>query len=34
MAQIVIGETPCVDPTPFTYQRMIDGRGLAPMTGV
>jgi glycine/D-amino acid oxidase-like deaminating enzyme len=34
MAQIVTGETPCVDPTPFRYSRMISGNRFQPVTGV
>ena len=29
-ADIVMGETPLVDPTPFRYSRMVDGTRLAP----
>ncbi len=34
MAQIITGETPCVDPTPFRYGRFTDGTATRPMTGV
>jgi glycine/D-amino acid oxidase-like deaminating enzyme len=33
MAQIVAGETPCVDPKTFRYGRFFDGNKLKPMTG-
>ena len=34
MAEIVTGETPCVDPTPFRFERFSDGTGVSPTTGV
>ncbi|MGI9464542.1 MAG: NAD(P)/FAD-dependent oxidoreductase, partial [Aestuariivirgaceae bacterium] len=34
MADIVTGATPCVDPEPFRYSRMIDGTKMAPMAGL
>jgi glycine/D-amino acid oxidase-like deaminating enzyme len=34
MAEIATGATPCVDPEPFRYSRMIDGTRLVPMTGL
>ncbi len=34
MAQIVTGETMCVDATPFRYKRLIDGTRLVPTTGL
>ena len=34
MAEIVTGATPCVDPEPFRYSRMVDGTKLLPMAGV
>ncbi len=34
MAEIVTGTTPCVDPKPFRYSRMIDGTKLMPMAGI
>ncbi len=34
MAEIVVGEKPCVDPTPFRYSRFIDGTKLTPTTGL
>ena len=34
MAQIVIGETPCVDPAPFKFNRFEDGSGRKPTTGL
>jgi glycine/D-amino acid oxidase-like deaminating enzyme len=34
MAEIVMGETPCVDPTPFRFERFSDGTGGSPTTGV
>ncbi len=34
MAEIVTGETPCVDPEPFRYSRFIDGTKPQPVTGV
>jgi glycine/D-amino acid oxidase-like deaminating enzyme len=34
MAEIVIGETPCVDPTPFRFERFSGGTGALPTTGV
>jgi glycine/D-amino acid oxidase-like deaminating enzyme len=33
MAEIVTGETPCVDPSPYRYKRFIDGSRLRPTTG-
>ena len=33
-ADLVTGATPIVDPTPFRYQRMIDGSRLAPDSGL
>jgi glycine/D-amino acid oxidase-like deaminating enzyme len=33
VAELVTGQTPCVDPAPFTYKRFIDGSKLRPMTG-
>ena len=33
MAQLVTGERPCVDPTPFRYQRFFDGSKPKPTTG-
>jgi glycine/D-amino acid oxidase-like deaminating enzyme len=34
MAQIVTGEKPCVDPTPFRFERFRDGTRPKPTTGV
>lgn len=34
MAEIVTGETPCVDPSPFRYTRFFDGSNPRPTTGV
>jgi glycine/D-amino acid oxidase-like deaminating enzyme len=34
MADLVTGRTPVVDPTPFTYTRMIDGTKLMPETDI
>jgi glycine/D-amino acid oxidase-like deaminating enzyme len=34
MAQLVTGETPCVDPTPFRYARYFDGSNPRPTTGL
>lgn len=34
MAEIVTGETPCVDPTPFRYVRFFDGTNPRPTTGL
>ena len=34
MAQIVTGETPCVDPTPFRFSRFSDGSRPRPTTGL
>ena len=34
MAQLVTGETPCVDPTPFRYNRYFDGSNPRPTTGL
>jgi len=33
-ADLILGETPIVDPNPFRYVRMIDGTRLAPETGL
>jgi glycine/D-amino acid oxidase-like deaminating enzyme len=33
MAQLVVGETPCVDPKPFRYTRYFDGSNPRPTTG-
>ncbi|HEY0421015.1 MAG TPA: FAD-binding oxidoreductase, partial [Acetobacteraceae bacterium] len=33
-ADLVTGDTPIVDPTPFRYSRMIDGTRLAPASGL
>jgi glycine/D-amino acid oxidase-like deaminating enzyme len=33
MAEIALGETPCVDPTPFRFSRFGDGTGFNPTTG-
>jgi glycine/D-amino acid oxidase-like deaminating enzyme len=33
-AELVSGAATCVDPTPFSYRRFIDGRRLAPKTGL
>lgn len=33
MAQLVTGETPCVDPTPFRYSRYFDGSNPRPTSG-
>ena len=33
MAQLVVGETPCVDPKPFRYSRYFDGSNPRPSTG-
>jgi len=33
MAQLVTGETPCVDPSPFRYSRYFDGSNPRPTTG-
>ena len=33
MAQLVMGETPCVDPKPFRYERYFDGSRPRPTTG-
>jgi len=34
MAEIVTGETPCVDPSPFRYTRFFDGTNPRPTTGL
>lgn len=34
MAEIVTGETPCVDPSPFRYMRFFDGTKPRPTTGL
>ncbi|MCB1377705.1 MAG: FAD-binding oxidoreductase [Alphaproteobacteria bacterium] len=34
MAQLVTGETPCVDPSPFRYGRYFDGSNPRPVTGL
>ncbi len=34
MAQMVTGETPCVDPAPYRYSRYFDGSSPRPTTGV
>jgi glycine/D-amino acid oxidase-like deaminating enzyme len=34
MAEIVTGETPCVDPAPFRYGRFFDGTNPRPTTGL
>jgi len=34
MAQLVTGETPCVDPSPFRYSRYFDGSNPRPITGL
>jgi glycine/D-amino acid oxidase-like deaminating enzyme len=34
MAEIVVGETPCVDPTPFRFSRFDDGQKPMPTSGV
>ena len=34
MAQLVTGETPCVDPAPFRYSRYFDGSNPRPVTGL
>ena len=34
MAEIVTGETPCIDPTPFRYSRCFDGSNPRPTTGL
>ncbi len=33
MAQMLVGETPCVDPAPFRYGRYFDGSNPKPVTG-
>jgi glycine/D-amino acid oxidase-like deaminating enzyme len=33
-ADLITGDTPLVDPTPFRYARMIDGTRLVPETGL
>jgi len=34
VAQLVTGETPCVDPSPFRYSRYFDGTNPRPITGL
>ena len=34
MAQLITGETPCVDPTPFRYDRYFDGTNPRPIAGL
>jgi glycine/D-amino acid oxidase-like deaminating enzyme len=34
MAEIVLGETPCVDVTPFRFKRFVDGTKPVPTTGL
>ncbi|MBC8037765.1 MAG: FAD-binding oxidoreductase [Rhizobiales bacterium] len=34
VAQLVTGETPCVDPAPFRYSRYFDGTNPRPITGL
>jgi glycine/D-amino acid oxidase-like deaminating enzyme len=34
MAQIVVGEKPCVDPKPFRFERFADGSSKGPTTGL
>ena len=34
MAQLVTGEPPCVDPSPFRYSRYFDGTNPRPTTGL
>ncbi len=34
MAEIMLGETPCVDPSPFRFARFSDGSKPKPLTGV
>ena len=34
MAELVTGETPCVDPSPFRYSRYFDGSNPRPVTGL
>ena len=34
MAQMVMGENPCVDPSPFGYARFFDGSKPRPTTGL
>ena len=34
MAQIIMGERPCVDPSPFRFSRFSDGSKLKPTTGL
>jgi glycine/D-amino acid oxidase-like deaminating enzyme len=34
MAQLVTGEAPCVDATPFRYSRYFDGSNPRPTTGL
>jgi hypothetical protein len=34
MAEIVTGETTCVDPSPFRYMRFFDGTNPRPTTGL
>ena len=33
IAQMIMGETPCVDPAPFRYTRFFDGSNPRPVTG-
>ena len=34
MAQLIVGESPCVDPAPFRYSRFFDGSKPRPTTGL
>lgn len=34
MAELITGETPCVDPAPFRYSRYFDGSNPRPVTGL
>ncbi len=34
MAEMVAGESPCVDPAPFRYPRFFDGTNPRPTTGL
>ena len=34
MAEIVLGNTPCVDPAPFRFERFVDGTEPVPTTGL
>jgi glycine/D-amino acid oxidase-like deaminating enzyme len=34
VAQLVTGEAPCVDPSPFRYDRFFDGTRPKPVTGL